>query len=198
MSPDDVQFWMMVGTLTGAVGTVGAVLVAWLTLGGAKRQLEEEGRPYVSVQLAPSLWGSGNWDVVVVNHGKTTARHVVIEVTDPANLEPQNEDDKITAALLRTLRTPVDLVPGERLRYAWRFDHGDSNIHMGVAVNTDIHLVYANDKGQRFHGFRVLRSDLGEVIPAPAEGPTSSDRDVLKNINHALRTLNQHIGELRR
>ncbi len=80
----------------------------------------------------------------------------------------------------------------------WSLD--DSSINAGVAGPVEAIVSYNDDLKGRYSEKRQLVSDIAGAAPAPSEGPIASGGESkdLRNINHALRTLNMHIGELRR
>lgn len=193
-----------IGSVVTALATVLLVYVGWKTLSGAKEQLvmlreqaEREGRPYITLQVIPGLHGIGSWDLVVENVGKTMARGVTLDLGD---IQPYDDEDHIVGPLKEFAAHPRDIAPGERLRVMWRNTKG--TIESGVSDTVTGRATYTDDQKNSFTETRELTTELSDAMPAPTTGPTNNDRDepttTLKNINHAIRALSGHLGELRR
>jgi hypothetical protein len=117
-------------------------------------------------------------------------------------------DDYITEDLIRFLREPQTLVPGARKRVVWRADGtgrtGSSEPAIGFPDGRALKLTYSDELEKQYQteiSFNL--SVLGAATPVPQEGPRSTGTQIdekksLADINHALRTLNVHVGELRR
>ena len=204
---EDWLLWLTaIGSVVTALATCGLVYVGWKTLGGAKEQLvmlrkqaEREGRPYITLQVVPGLHGDGSWDLVVENVGKTMARGVTLDLGD---IQPLDDKDYIVGPLKTFAAHPRDIAPSERLRIMWRYSHEDHNIEAGVSNTVTGCVTYSDDLEQHFTETREFTTQLSEAIPVPTTGPTSTGPDepakTLKNINHAIRALSGHLGELRR
>lgn len=197
------------------------VVVAWATIAtavlalvaayAALRQLRmirldsnERTRPYVQLDVVPGLQGPGSWDLIIENRGASAALEVKI---DAGEFIPLNNADHIAPVLGEYLRKPKTLVPGARRRIMWGFSLTDPSIKAGVLEPRQAKVTYldvqkAAGKRGRKHPyadtFLLTGAADGQVIPAPTEGPVPTDTDMLKHIDRALRTMNSHIGELRR
>lgn len=204
---EDALLWATaIGSVVTAVATISLVVVAAWTLGGAKKQLvlqteqaEREGRPYVTAEVVPGLHGAGHWDLVLRNYGKTSARSVVMFCTD---LRVRDDDDHISPSLISYLATPRALAPGARERVMWRMDedaHGRLS-EAGAPGKTSVEVTYSDGIGNQYADTYAFDVDsLGAAAPAPTEGPSAmGNGKELANIERALRTLNAHVGELRR
>lgn len=204
---EDALLWTTaIGAVVTALATIGLVVVATWTLGGAKRQLvlqteqaEREGRPYVVAEVVPGLHGAGHWDLVVRNYGRTSARSVIISCAD---LRVRDDDDHISPHLIPYLATPRALAPGARERVMWRMDEDayERLSQAGAPGKTSVDVTYCDDIGNEYtdtYSFDV--NTLGAAAPVPTEGPSAmGNGKELMNIERALRTLNAHVGELRR
>jgi hypothetical protein len=208
---NDTLLWV---TAVGAIATaIFTALLWWVakgTLGGANGQLkllreqaEREGRPYVIADVVPGLHGPGAWDLVIANSGRSLAVDVKFEFSDwPIG----GKSDYITKYLILFLREPQTLVPGARRRVMWRSEHKSrTGVEIaGAAEQFALSVSYSDELGNAYE--TKFSFDLGTlklVAPSPQEGTTTNalSKDLsgqIRNIDHALRTLNIHIGELRR
>lgn len=196
-------FITAIAALISSLASVGLLLVGWRTLRGAADQLrllreqaEREARPYVVISVVPGLHGLGAWDLIMQNVGRSTARSVRLDIGDPA---PPDDDDYIVAPLLSFASTPRDLVPGERLRVMWARD--TENVTAGVIDSASATVTYTDDAENPYSEQRRLSIEASKATPAPSEGSrvhSSSGQNELKNIERALRSMNSHLGELRR
>lgn len=199
-----------IGAILTAVATVGLVIVAQRTLGGAREQLDllrkqvvREGRPYVVAEVVPGLHGAGFSDLVIANIGRTLARDVTVDV---GALEKRDDTDHISDGLRKYLTTPRTIVPGVRQRVMWRMEphHGHSAAGADRSAVTGT-VRYKDDDGTVYEDCYDLSVDtMINATPVPSEGPKVSGgsrtkiETSLADINHAVRTLNIHVGELRR
>ncbi|WGY04330.1 hypothetical protein QI633_11290 [Nocardioides sp. QY071] len=202
----NVLLWVTaISTLGTGIATVGLVVVAQRTFGGAADQLrllqeqaQRDSRPYVTVRAVPGLHGAGFWDLVVENFGKSAAYEVTV---DAGPITPRDANDHISERLADYLATPRTLVPGARERVMWRSEDAPSMgvTESGAPAAVTCRLSYRNEQLDQFEETYPL--DLmgyGAVVPMPTEGPRASGTGKeLANIEKALRTLNVHVGELR-
>lgn len=206
-SMDDTLLWLTaIGSVATALFTAFLWLVAWRTLFGARDQLgllskqaAREGRPFVSAEVVPGLHGGGFWDLVVKNYGRTAARNVRFEFE---SWEPVDPDDHITERLIAYLDAAHMLVPGAHHRVMWRMNEEPhaKRPAAGADARSSLGVEYNDDQGERFTDTFEFNLDvLGPVFPTPTSGPEvpGAGKD-LANIERALRTLNVHVGELRR
>jgi hypothetical protein len=206
-----------------AWATIGAALVGLLAALAAVRQLRmiqqdsrERTRPYVQLDVVPGLQGPGSWDLVVENRGASTALEVVI---DAGEFTPLDAKDHIAPVIGRYLLTPKTLVPGARRRVMWGYQlrrdvtHSDGSKESvlvreaGVLTPREATVTYTDQRKARswwgrkrsyMETFLLNGAADGAVIPAPTEGPIPGSTDMLQHIDKALRTMNSHLGELRR
>lgn len=155
-------------------------------------------RPYVYASLVPGLWGATACDLQIQNFGKTPARELLID----ADSWPESSDEHVLK-LKRFCETPHTLPPGASHRLLWHDSRtwGDGK-PLGQHEVVDITLSYSDDNGDSWtEAYRCDVPLLMQVEPSPTEGPTSvgsGHEKLLKDIGHALRTLNFHVGSLRR
>ncbi|MBH0025027.1 hypothetical protein [Salinibacterium sp. SWN248] len=200
------------GTLATAAFTGLLWWVAKRALGGTNTQLrllreqaERDGRPYVTADVVPGVQGAGTWDLVLTNSGRSVALAVKFSFEDwVAN----GEDDYITENLIRFLKEPQTLMPGAHKRVMWRADAVKaakaSYPPIGAPENGKFLLTYSDELEKEYRSeISFSLSIVGAATPLPQEGSTSSDsapdeKKSLADINHALRALNIHVGQLRR
>jgi hypothetical protein len=201
-----------IGSVATGLFTATLWLVAWRTLGGAKKQLgllreqaERDGRPYVTAEVVTSIHGAGSWDLVIANSGRSMATDVAFKFVEWSR---GGKSDYITDGLLAYLHQTELLVPGARRRVMWRRepdkDGGARVDAAGAPEAMKLTIEYRDELGKQYRSeFAFDVSALGAIAPSPTEGTTrngSSDdtSKILADINHALRALNGHVGELRR
>lgn len=197
----------VVGAWTTIVG-VAAALLAALFAGWQLRMIGKDSRdrtrPYVQLDVVPGIQGPGSWDLIIENRGASAALQVVI---DGGEFEPQDEKDHITPELGKYLLRPQTLVPTARRRVMWAYSNNELKIQAGVLEPRDVKVSYLDERKAKSRlGRRSPYTDTftldgalgGAVFPSPSEGPVPNSKDMLKHIDSALRTLNVHVGELRR
>jgi hypothetical protein len=136
---ESLELVTALGAIIASIAAVGAWLVAWRTLGGARDQLKlmreqarDEARPYVFVEVTSGLHGAGAWDLVVWNAGRTMARDLTFETDCIAK---KSVDDFISEPLSRFLSEKHLLAPGCRVRVMWRREEGkDIRGQMGASA----------------------------------------------------------------
>ena len=203
---DDALLWITaIGSLLTACATTALVWVAWRTLNGAREQLRllreqaaREGRPYVVAEIVPGLHGAGSSDLVLRNVGRTIALAITVEVNKIADRGP---GDYISGALMQYLAEPRTLAPGSRQRVMWRAEPSDSGRgEAGAARRVSGQVNYRDETGAKYsETYDLSVETISKSSPIPTEGPrVHGDGKELANIERALRTLNGHVGELRR
>lgn len=204
---DTVLLWVTaVGAAVTAVATVGLVVVAHRTLGGAKGQLtllraqaEQERRPYVVADIVPGLHGAGTTDLVIANPGRSIARKVIVDI---GPLIERHEHDHISGALGRYLTTPKVLVPGARQRVKWH-DVGNADTgrdDAGVIGIVSARITYTDVNDVEYcETYELDFANMTSASPVPTTGPRRvGSGNELADIDYALRALAGHVGELRR
>lgn len=211
-----MQVLTMVAALVTAAATVFLAVYAYSTAKAAKEALLESRRssvlstrPYVAVSVVPGLQGNGRWDLLLENTGRSLARDVRLKVLD--GVEPIS-GGAIGEDLARWLSQSHTLAPGARVRVMWRWGEGRGGSNAeedGMPAQSRVAVSYASTDGGDTYGVGEvyeLETDLvGKASPAPQPGskangtPTEGQQArALVDINHALRALNTHVGELRR
>lgn len=80
----------------------------------AKRDSVERTRPYVFVEVSPSIGADNGIDVLIRNSGSSAARQVVIDFDG----WPDDPDD-IAQAAQKVFETPRTIAPGSSVRIYW-------------------------------------------------------------------------------
>lgn len=218
---DIVPTWIeAIATLVGVVVAIGALVFTAVQIRLTARQMretaaqeaqnsEDQTRPYVGVNIVPGVGAMGSMDIVVKNHGRTTARNIAVSLVGE-EFRAQSEGDVIGEALGRLFATPFDLAPGAHRRVFWQVPANESASprgHIGTPLVGEIAFSYdwvpGGDRDVR-HYDDSIRYDLSEypkLIPMPAKGSTEQ-KDTAeaqqKNLVHVLRAIAVHLGELRR
>lgn len=173
------------------------------------RNSEERTRPYVSIDIVPSLAGGQATDLVVTNQGRATARGVRVEVKGHTfgELSP---GDVIGPALGRLLRHGFDLAPGTRKRFYWHIPASPSATPSGDlgAPDSGVATVAyswqaADDRPEKSfqEHLEYDLTDLMKLAPVPWTGPKASSGAVdehVKNAVHGIRAIAQNVGEQNR
>ncbi|MBH0110985.1 hypothetical protein I6E81_12480 [Salinibacterium sp. NG22] len=223
---DNILLWVSaLGTLTAvmfaavtAIGTLATAaftaLLWWVAkraLGGTNTQLqllreqaERDGRPYVTADVVPGMHGGGSWDLVISNSG----RSIALDTKFAFDVWPRGgKDDHVSEDLIRFLKEPQTLVPGARKRVVWRSQikrSGTPAFSVGAPEGHTLVLTYSDELGKQYRTeFSFNSSTIGAAAPMPQEGSRTTaglgdQRAILTDIDYALRTLNIHVGELRR
>ena len=166
-----------------------------------ERDSYEQTRAYVFAQVVPGLGGQRALDIVLQNHGKTTARNVTVVTADWGD-----GDDEWTSRIQRACDTPQTLPPGGRVRFLWqrlppeKDKHTETFRHIGaLTVGTGV-VRFTDYEGACHEEPFNWDSSLANIIPLSTLGKTtqSSENEELKNVINALRNIGHHIGELRR
>lgn len=158
----------------------------------AERDSRAATRPYVYAQVVPGLFGPGSWDLVLRNTGRSPARALTLSTDWPDDL------DEISGPLKQFCEEPRDLPPNASLRVTRRASFGQGP-WLGQREKATVSVRYSDDQGASHSDSYLCDTAMGSAMPAPSKGPRAAGKDnELKNIEKALRTLNQHVGELRR
>lgn len=198
---DIVMAW---ATVAGVVVAFFAALFALSQLRMIRKDSRERTRPYVQLDVVPGLHGPGSWDLIIENRGASTALEVVIDAGDFA---PLDAEDHIAPILGNYLLTPKTLIPGARRRVMWGFEPRDRDEKAGVLEPREATVSYFDERTASRRWLRrapyretfTLGDAFGPAaFPAPIEGSKPNNEDMLAHIDRALRTMNGHIGELRR
>ncbi|GAA1726852.1 hypothetical protein GCM10009793_24820 [Brachybacterium phenoliresistens] len=211
-----MQVLESVAAVVTAGATVLLAIYAYSTAKAAKDTLMESrkasklsARPYVSVAVLPGLQGTGRWDLVLENTGRSLARDVRVKLLD--GVKPL-EGGVIGDDLTRWLSQPHTLAPGARIRIMWRWNEGREGSSAqadGMPSRSRVALSYRSTDGTEVYGagevYEIETDLFGKASPAPQQGsrvgpsPSESQQTrALKNIDRAIRALNTHVGELRR
>ncbi|KAA1423570.1 hypothetical protein FE697_008205 [Mumia zhuanghuii] len=210
---DQVSAW---SELTGTVFSFLVLLIAlatWRTARQAlrasrdaniqtKRDSIEQTRPYVYAEVVPSLAGSPNWDVRVVNVGKSAALDLRLDYSD----WPERPDD-IAQSVRTFFTTARTLAPGSSIRAMWRLESGpdsqfdDGTVAAGLGKNGRITVAYRSSDLEAPHysdDFHVMVEDSG-LWPIPEAGPSghrlSGDKLAFYRLGQSIA---RAIGEQRR
>lgn len=198
-----IEAWATAGGLLAAV--IGAA-IALFQLNMIRKDSRDRTRPYVQLDVVPGLHGPGSWDLVIENTGASAALELVI---DAGELKALDADDHIVPDLGKYLLAPKTLVPGARRRVMWGADFKENSppIRAGILELRDVSVTYIDEwKAKRWWRrrrpytatFTVGDAFEAVVFPSPVEGAKPNNKDMLAHIDRALRTLNIHVGELRR
>lgn len=218
---DLVPTWIeAIATLVGVVVAITAIVFTVVQLRLTARQMrdtaiqeaknsEARTRPYVGIEIVPGIAGSGSMDIIIENHGKTTARNIKVSLVDDT-FRAQSEGDEIGEALGRLFATGFDLAPGAHRRVFWQFPADENSSpqgHMGTPVAAGIRFSYEWFPGDERPLRRYedsIQYDLTEypkLIPLPGTGSTAhgtSPEAQNKNLLNALRAIASNVAEIRR
>jgi hypothetical protein len=209
-----------IATLVGVVVALVAIVFTVVQLRLTSRQMRETAiqeaqnseartRPYVGIDIVPGIAGAGSMDIIIENHGRTTARSIRVNLVGDS-FQPQSQGDVIGEALGRLFAASFDLAPGARRRMFWQIPADKDSSprgHMGTPIAGSIAFDYDWDPGDG----RPVRNyedsiqyDLTEylkLIPLPSTGSTvqgASAETHSKNLLHVLRAIAANVAEIRR
>jgi hypothetical protein len=220
---------LLVPTWIGAIAAVLAAAVAGFALIPAAIQVrqnskqiaaaaireaqdsEDRTRPYVGMDVVPSIAGGGSFDLVIENFGRTTARNILISLEN-SDFGAQSQDDSVGPALARVFAEPFDLAPGARRRLFWHLPDDPNAQPRGVKGAPAADTVIAtyqwqpgNDReGQHYEErYPYDLTDWPTIIPRPftgaqAQGSSDDTNKHLRNIAHGVRAVAHHAGEQHR
>lgn len=165
------------------VGQMAAAEASKLASEQNERDSRAATRPYVYAEVVPGLGGSATWDLVLRNHGRTTARNLLV-VTDWAK-------DDFAKKLSQFCSTERDLPPGASLRLFWRVEDPNGGPASGQEPVTKVDLTYEDDQGGHWRESYVADCSYGKATPAPQEGDNAGGGEDkhIRNINFALRAI---------
>jgi hypothetical protein len=155
-------------------------------------------RPYVYVEIVPSLVGTQCWDIRIRNSGKSAARRLQLDY----DAWPR-ELDKVAEEVKHLFRTPRTLPPGCQIRALWRLqgNFSDGTTEAGLGVDGTVTTSYTSDDPSmpRYNDkFEVMLFKSG-YTPTPEGGP---DPDGLRGDMRKFYLLGQalvrRVGELGR
>ena len=190
-------------TLGLLLAAVGAGVVALRTLRQMQADSAAQARPYVFLQVAPSLaGGEGVWDVLMENGGRSTAANIIVELDRPWPL--RGDSDQVTVGLRALFETPQTLAPGQRMRTYWSMPanrQSDPSHEMGLKdAVARVSYSGAGLSGGRFvDTFNLRTTSIGHT-PVPADGfdPDDSWEGDRKKYYSVAQAIARSIGELRR
>ena len=189
-------------TITAVTAVLGTIFALW-NLRAISRDSRARARPYVTFEPVPGVQNMGSIDLLIVNRGSSPANRLSFDVPDRWK---EKEDDYITEGFFDLLGKEFFLAPGAQMRLMWRsvgrFEAGaDDKHHITVTYqDTSLRTLWWKKK---YKDEFIIDTSFVPLMPAPQEGSKSNNSNddpqtkTLKDINHALRTLNEHVGLMR-
>lgn len=212
---------MALSAVFSAIASVGLLIVAvwaWLTSREAlsatqaaaeaareaneqaRRDSLEQTRPYVYVEILPSLAGIGNFDLRIQNVGRSTARNTTLEFR-PSLSSP----DDVAEQVLHMLATPRTIPPRATVRTFWRLTEPtgftDGTTEAGMPTAGSLTVTYTSDdpSGPRYEDTYAYDLDTAGLWPTPARGPEPQQLPATARKFYKLgRDIALHLAELRR
>lgn len=211
-------------TAAGVLVAIGAVLFTYRQVRLTAEQLrrasvqaaqdsEDRTRPYVAMNIVPSIASNGGLDLVLTNTGTTAATNVRFELLN-AQFGLSDDDTHVGPGLREFFSTPFELAPGARMRLFWHLpesaaDQSDKPGAMGAPGTGEVKATYSRDvDGQPGAREYVTKHRYDftlwpKITPQGWTGSTNqgkSDDPIthLKNINFGLRAIAHHLGETTR
>jgi hypothetical protein len=157
----------------------------------------ERTRPYVFVEIAPSLAGRQSYDIRIRNAGQSAARDLRLEYD-----RWPDEIDDVATSVRQLFATPRTLPPGCSIRALWRlegqFTDGTNEAGLGKTGRISVRYTGASPELNYTDTFDVQIAESG-LWPAPEEGPRPDNlRGELRTFYLLGQTLVRRIGELGR
>lgn len=220
---DQIAESMLAATWLTAIATVVGVVIAGAAFVAAALAVVQTGRqmraaartetensdaqtrPYVGVDIGPGIAPAPSFDIVIRNHGKTTARDIRINLLD-GEFGTRGGDEMFGPAQARVFAVPFDLAPGAHRRLLWQVlaSKSASRPHnIGAPDAGEIGITYRWEPGDGREARSYsdsIRYDLRDypaLIVIPGTGGKTDGRtteDHLKNTVNALRAIASHVG----
>lgn len=167
----------------------------------SQRESEDRNRPYISLDVIPSLAGTGVWDLKIKNTGGTAARSVTINLVDQ-DLISSVDEHYLKDHLHWFMTTPFDLMPEASKRIYWIFTNKQGDVIDGAPLQGKIVVRYSwqREDDKKEYSDYLLYDCLKAPTPVPSTGQTrmGGNNPELKNIEYAIRGVSRQIGELSR
>lgn len=172
---------------------------------------EQRTRPYVSVDIVPSIVGAPNFDIVIKNLGKSTARTISLKLATD-DFQTKTKYDLVGSALEKLFNSTFALSPQASRRFFWicpKNKDDSSSEHQGTPISAEIVTTYTwkteDERGIREYK-ETLQYDVShelKIAPQVKSGLTSEDsksdsNTQIKNLDHALRAIGEKIVITRR
>ncbi|KFI87075.1 MULTISPECIES: hypothetical protein [Bifidobacterium] len=167
----------------------------------SQRESEDRNRPYISMDVIPSIGGSGAWDLKLKNTGGTAARSITIRLVNQ-DFIMIDDNHYISDHLRWFMETPFDLMPEASKRVYWIITDGQGDVVDGAPLQgkIEVHYSWRREADRKDYCDSLTYDCIKAPIPAAATGPTHSggDNPELKNIEHAIRGISRQLGEISR
>ncbi|MBT1611872.1 hypothetical protein [Curtobacterium poinsettiae] len=216
-----------IGALATAVGVLVAIVAILLTYRQvrltaeqlraasvqAAQDSEDRTRPYVAMNIVPSIASHGALDLIITNTGATAATNVRFELLN-AQFGLSDDDTQVGPGLRDFFSTPFELAPGARMRLFWHLpestaERSDKRGAMGAPVTGELRATYSRDADgqpgpqeyvtQHRYDFTLWPKITPEAWTGSTNQGNSNDPLThLKNINFGLRAIAHHLGETTR
>ena len=220
--------WSSLGTAVLTLALVVLAAVAWKTAAGTLEESRkasvaaqksalaaevandrlrldsaERTRPYVYVEVLPSIAGTPTWDVRIRNTGQSAARAVrITPVTWPTR------DDLVIDSLRELCETPLTLPPTCSIRAVWRIgppregETVEGPQEMGMDERVRVRIEYLGGEGEAAESFseefELLTRGTG-LWPVPEDGPEPTGlKGDLRKFYLLGQALARRIGEISR
>ncbi len=164
-----------------------------------QRDSEARTRPYVFIEVLPSIAGPKTFDILIRNVGGTPARNLTLEFSD----WPMPLDD-VASSVKQLFEHPRTLPPGCSIRAYWRMvgPFSDGTEEAGMPVKGTIKVSYsgADERGTSYHdafGIDVDQAGLWPIADDGPEPPKTLDSDA-KSFYKLGQTIARAIGGLAR
>ena len=202
-----------VSAVIGAIGVVVTLIItAWQihlasnqvrqSAKQAESESEDRNRPYLSLDVIPSIGGTGVWDLRIENTGGTVARNITLRLIN-GELVGDEKQYSLKDHLYSFMNSPFDLMPKANRRIYWIFTNGkDGTVVDGAPLEgrIEIRYVWKRENDEISYSDYLSYDCIKPPIPAPATGKTRTggEHPELKNIEYAIRGVSRQIGELSR
>lgn len=195
--------WTAVFTFGLLLAAVGAGLVALRTLRQMQADSAAQARPYVFLQVVPSLaGGEAVWDVLMQNGGRSTAANILVQLDRPWPV--RGDSDQVTVGLRALFETPQTLAPGQRVRTYWSMpeDRDSTPRHEMGLKDAVARVSYSGvdaDRSPFMDTYNLRTTSIGHT-PVPADGldPDKNWDGDKKKYYSVAQAIARSIGELRR
>lgn len=205
VSSADSQTWAAWGSVLANFGLLAVAVIAGILAFKQLRQMKNDSfdrsRPYVAVQVIPSIGGRASYDLLVHNLGSSRAHSMTMKLIEPIQLE---HSDEFSEAIGKVFSRERSLVPGERIRLYWRLgleeghtwadEEGEAATRaLGMPERTLVQVDYRDERGNSFSEQFWLDTTIYVTAPGSDGG---TDPDLLGFLTPSEKSMQKRIKEV--
>lgn len=206
-SMETLVAWSALATAVASAGLLVVGAAAWGTTRGAvraardannqaKRDSVARTRPYVFVEVLPSLAGTTCYDLRVRNTGQSAAHALTLDSSD----WPDPLDD-VAESIKTMFTTPRTLPPNSSIRLMWRLEGNFTDGTKAAGMNKAPSVVTAQYEGggEAYSDRYDIQIEGSGLWPVPEAGPNAEAlKGEMKTFYRLGQVIARRLGELGR